>query len=117
MSKRKAEAVSNGVFLIALGILFYTNKWWPGILIAIWAALAIRQYFTHRIYDLCLTTAILAGIFIISFFNFKWDILMPVLFVVAGIYLIFREYFFSEDSNGEEKAKEIQDDYDDAKRP
>ena len=94
LPKRKADALSNGVFLIALGVLFYTNTWWPGILIAVWAALAIRQYLTNRIYDLCLTTVILLGLFAISFFNFDWSFLVPVLFVVGGLYIIFREYFF-----------------------
>jgi predicted membrane protein len=115
--KKKADAISNGAFLVALGIIFYTNSWWPGILVAIWLALAIRQYFTNRIYDLCLTTIILIGLFLISLFNFDWSVLMPVLFVVGGIYIIFREYFFAEDTNGEDKSQEMQDDFDDTKRP
>ena len=43
MPKRKADAISNGAFLIALGILFYTNYWWPGILAAIWVNIGIKN--------------------------------------------------------------------------
>lgn len=97
LSKRKAEAISNGVFLVGIGILFWTNGWWPGILLVIWAALATRQYFTGRIWDFSISTIILVGLFITTFFNITWSVLMPVLFVIGGIYIIFREYFFTED--------------------
>lgn len=113
LSKRKANGLSNGAFLIGLGILFYTNAWWPGILLAIWVSLAIRQYFTGRTYDLIISTFVLVGLFIITLFKLDWSLIMPILFVVGGIYIIFREYFFAEETNGEEKSKEIKDDTDD----
>jgi hypothetical protein len=96
LSKRKSDAIANGAFLISLGILFYTNAWWPGILLAIWVTLALRQYFTGRMYDLAISTFILVGLFLITLLKLDWAILMPVLFVVGGIYIIFREYFFAE---------------------
>ena len=50
-SKRKSNAIANGVFLAAIGVLLYTNLWWPGILIAIWLSLATRQFLSQRTYD------------------------------------------------------------------
>jgi hypothetical protein len=96
-SKRKADAISNGVFLVCLGILFYTRFWWPGILLALWALLVVRQYLTGRMYDLIISSIILLGLFVVNYFNINWSILMPALFVVGGIYLIFREYYYSEE--------------------
>lgn len=113
LPKRKANALSNGVFLIGLGILFYTNAWWPGILIAIWVSLALRQYLTSRTYDLIISTFILVGLFLITLFKLDWSLLMPILFVIGGIYIIFREYYFAEETNGEDKSQEIKDDADD----
>lgn len=97
MPKRKADAISNGIFLICIGILIYTGAWWPQILLAIWALLATRQYLTGRIYDLSITTLILLGLFMMTYFNVNWSILMPVLFVIGGIYIIFREYFYGDE--------------------
>jgi hypothetical protein len=37
---------------------------------------------------------------------------MPILFVIGGIYIIFREYFFAQDTNGEDVAEEIEEDAD-----
>ena len=116
LSKRKIDAISNGAFLISLGILFATDAWWPGILLAIWVSLALRQYFSGRMYDLFVTSLILLGLFIVSFLQLNWTILMPILFVVGGIYIIFREYFFAEDTNGEDKSQEIIDDIDDDRK-
>ncbi len=97
LSKKKADALSNGVFLIGLGILFYTNAWWPGIIVALWAFLAVRQYLTGRNYDLIISSAICAALFLISIFKFSWDVLMPVLFIIGGTYIIFREYYFADE--------------------
>ncbi len=115
VSKKKADAISNGVFLVSLGILFYTNSWWPGILLGLWAYLATRQYLMGRVYDFILTSIILIGLFIVSFFKIDWTILTPILFVLGGIYIIFREFFYAEDYNGEPKDQEMKDDIQDAK--
>lgn len=112
LSKNKADAISNGAFLVTLGMMIYANAWWPWILLALWVWVAIRQFFTGREYDLIVSSVILVGLFIVSFFEIKWSVLMPVLFVIGGIYIIFREYFFSQDTNGEDIAEEIEDDSD-----
>lgn len=112
MSKKKAHSISNGIFLISLGILIVTNAWWPGILLAIWATLASRQFLSGRLYYAIISSIVLLGLFTISFFKYDFDILAPVLLVVGGIFIIVREYFFTEDTNGEEKSVEIIEDAD-----
>jgi len=110
LSKTKAEAVSNGVALVILGMLIYSGAWWPWILVALWLWVGLRQFLTGRKYDFILTTVIFLGLFITSWFEIKWSILMPILFIIAGIYIILREYFFAKDTNGEDIADEIKDD-------
>jgi hypothetical protein len=93
-SRSKSESIGNGVFLISLGVLFYFQWWWPGILLAIWASFAARQLFSGRTQDFLLTSVLLFSLFLVAFFNLSWDLLMPVLFVLAGGYLIFKEFFY-----------------------
>lgn len=114
MSKRRADSISNGIFLIGLGILAYTDWWWPGILLVLWATLAVRQYFTGRFYDLGISTLILVGLFVIYYLQFDLSVLIPVLLILAGIHLIFREYCFTagieEDEDLiEEEEKDVED--------
>ena len=114
MAKGKIDAISTGAFLICLGILFYANLWWPGILVAIWVHLALKQYLSGRIFDLIVSSFVLLGLTFIAFSGIDWAVVLPVMFVVGGIYLIFREFFFNDD--GEDKSDEIRDDIDDGKR-
>lgn len=114
MSKKRADSISNGVFLICLGILAFTGWWWPGILLVLWVTLGIRQYFTGRYYDLGISSVILIGLFIVSMFQFDWSVLVPVLLIIGGIHLIFREYCFTagveeEEDLIDETEKEIED--------
>lgn len=103
MSKKKADAISNGVFLVAIGVLVYTGAWWPGMLLAIWLTLATRQYLTARIYDLVLTTILLVGLFTIILLQLNWSVLIPVLLVLGGIHIIFREYCVAEGAGEREE--------------
>lgn len=114
-SHRKADAVANGLLLIGLGILFYTQAWWPGILLVIWVNVATRQFLTARYYDFAMSTIILVGLFVIMLYKVEWNLLLPILFVLGGIYIIFREYFLPSGPEGEDKAEEIQHDIEDGK--
>lgn len=109
LTKRKADAFSNGAFLIGLGILLFTGAWWPGILLVLWVSLFLRQYLTGRLYDAFLSTVILVGLFLVSFIKINWSVIIPVLFVIGGIYLIFREYFYAEETIEEETLDETED--------
>ncbi|MBS4167173.1 MULTISPECIES: hypothetical protein [unclassified Neochlamydia] len=98
VSKKKADAISNGAFLVGLGILLYTHDWWPGILLVLWIAVLLRQYLTGRVYDTIVSTIILLGLFLVSFIKINWSVIIPILFVIGGTYLIFREYFYADES-------------------
>jgi hypothetical protein len=74
--------------------------------------MASKQYMTDRIYDAAITSLVLLGLFFTSIFNFKWAFLLPTLFIVAGIFLIYREYSSSHGSEGEDKSEEIKEDVD-----
>lgn len=98
LPKRKADALSNAALLAGLAILFWSQTFWPGILLVVWVWLAIRQYLTSRKWDLMITSIILLGLFVVSFFGINLSALLPVLFAVGAIYIVFREYFFADDS-------------------
>lgn len=110
LTKRKSDAIANGAFLIGLGILLFTNAWWPGILLVLWISLFFRQYLTGRVYDAFISTVILVGLFLVSFIKINWSVIIPVLFVIGGIYLIFREYFYAEETIEEETLDETSED-------
>jgi predicted membrane protein len=111
MTRRKANALSNGAFLICLGILAFLNIWWPWILVAVWVNIGMRQYLTGRKYDFFISSFLILGFAFLTFFPIRGFVL-PVIFLLGGLYLIFREYFFTEDTDGEETTDAILDDTD-----
>lgn len=96
LSTQKANIFSTGVFLIALGILAYLNWWWPGMLIALWSLFATRQLLTQRVNDFLITSLLLIGIFATYYVRVNWDLLAPLLLIIAGVYIILREYFYKD---------------------
>lgn len=103
---QKAVSISSGVFLICLAILAYTNTWWPGILAAIGVSLAIKEALRGRIYDMLQSLFIFGGLFVVFYFMADWAVLVPVLFTIAGIWIITRELLTREKKVGKEATHE-----------
>ncbi len=102
----KAVSIAGGVLLISIGILFYTNFWWPGILLALMATVGIKEALRGRYYDMALSVAIFGGLFLFFFLNTSWSVAVPVLFTVAGIWIIFREFLSTQKRTGDEAAED-----------
>lgn len=91
--KRKADTISNGVFLIILGFLFYTGQWWPGILFGLGLTVALRQYLTGRRVDFLITLILIGMLGLLTLAGKMFSLLYPIIFVGLGIYLITKECF------------------------
>jgi predicted membrane protein len=106
-SKKRAKAISFALFLIGLAILSYLQAWWPGIMLAIGVPLGIRQYLLGRTYDVCITLFVFIGVFVTVQFNISWQILLPVIFTIGGIYIFFREFLESTQEPETEKEEDL----------
>lgn len=107
--KRKADTISNGVFLILLGFLFYTGQWWPGILFALGLTFAIRQYLTGRRLDFFVTVVIIGILGAITLAGHVFSMFFPLLFVAAGLYLITKETLLFKGSSKESASQDVKD--------
>lgn len=113
-SRKRAKALSVALFLIGLAIVSYLNAWWPGIMLAVGIPLALRQFLLGRRFDMLVSLFVFVGVFITVQFDISWEVLLPVLFALGGIYVLFREYLeSSEETVAEEEEdtnKEIEED-------
>ncbi|NNM44179.1 MAG: hypothetical protein HKM07_07540 [Chlamydiae bacterium] len=98
ISKKKAKMITAALFVLGLAILTYTKSWWPGIMLAFGLPLALRQYFLGRHYDMGVSLFVFIGVFVTVQFDISWEILLPVLFTLGGIYIFFREFIESEEA-------------------
>lgn len=103
VSKRRAKALSVALFLVGLAIVAYLKAWWPGIMLAVGIPLALRQYLLDRHYDMGVTLFVFVGVFVTVQFNISWEVLLPVLFGIGGIYILFREYLESKEPLADEE--------------
>ncbi len=108
LMRKKAKIVALIVFLLALIIVTYMGAWWPGIMLAVGLPLAILQYLQGRMYDVGITLFVFVGAFFTVQFNIKWEVFLPILFAIGGIYIFFREFIYSR-SPEEEEMEENKD--------
>lgn len=106
-SKKTAKKCSFAVFLVGLAVITYFQSWWPGIMLVIGIPLALRQALTGRHYDMGITLFVFIGAFLTVQFNISWEILLPVLFTLGGIYVFFREYIESKEASEEESEEDL----------
>ncbi len=102
-SKKRAKAIAVALFLIGLAIISYLTAWWPGIMLVVGIPLALRQYLLGRHYDMGISLFVFVGVFVTVQFNISWEILLPVLFAIGGIYILFREFLESKEPLAEEE--------------
>lgn len=95
-SRKRASALSSALFFIALAILTLTGWWWPGVMLAVGIPLALRQFLLGRHHDALVSLFVFGGVFVFSQFNISWEILLPVLFVIAAVYILCREFLESK---------------------
>ena len=73
------------------------------MMLVIGLPLALRQFLLGRNYDALLSLVVFIGIFIIAGFDVSWEVLLPILFIIAAIYILAREFF---DPNGTTEAED-----------
>ena len=115
-SKRKAHAFSFALFLVGLAILTLTKSWWPSIMLVVGIPLALRQYLLGKTYDMIISLVVFLGVFITVQFNIKWDILLPVLFTLGGIYIFFKEFFGPKEETENEREKDLNKEIEEEKK-
>ncbi len=116
VSRRRAKVLSFAVFLIGLAIVSYLNLWWPGIMLAVGVPMAMRQYLLGRHYDMLVSIFVFGGVYITVQFNISWQIVLPVLFTIGGIYLLFREFIEGSEAPTDELEEDMNKEFEEKKK-
>ena len=107
LPKNKAQALSTALLLVGLAILLFTDAWWPGILLAVGIPLALKQLLNGRYYDAIISLFVFVGFFIIASFDISWKILVPILFVMAAVFTLCKEWVTTSTDEEEDVLREI----------
>ncbi len=106
-SRKKAQTISLSLFLVALVIVSFTGKWWPGMMLVVGIPLAIKQYLLGKRYDVLITLLVFIGGFISVSEEFSWPVLLPVLFTLGAIYVFCRDMIEASSLTEEEQEEDI----------
>lgn len=104
VSLHKATSIASGIFFLALAVIAYLDTWWPAIIIPFGIGIVVRQLLLRKFYDALISFVVFGGIFVTLQWNLSW---LPVLFVIAGIYILFRTSITTTEDE-EEEEEEIQ---------
>ena len=99
--KRKASAISGGIFLISLGVLLATGWWWPGIMIAIGlsggAELIFRGKTARGIGTLVFFCAIPIVVAIIQATQIPWTAVVALVLIGIGAIVLVKAFYLREE--------------------
>jgi hypothetical protein len=99
--KRMGDAISGGIFMIGLGVLFFTGWWWPGILGAIGlssgAGLIFRGRVWQGIFTMAFFFAIPIGIWIIQERDVDWTLVVAFILIGAGVVTLVKVLLFRQE--------------------
>lgn len=108
IEKNKAQALGTALLLVGLAILLFLDAWWPGIMLVVGLPLALKQFLNGRYHDTAISLFVFVGLFIIANFNISWQILIPILFIMAAVYIVCKEWVTTKTGEEEEeKALDI----------
>ncbi|MEI6531966.1 MAG: hypothetical protein WCN87_04010 [Chlamydiota bacterium] len=110
VSRHKADKLALATFLVGLAILSYTESWWPGLALALGAALFAKRLFEGKYYESLLTLAVFGAVFASVKYNISW---IAALFLIAAIVLVFQAFMNTpadEIEEEEELEKELEED-------
>ena len=98
--KQKGDAITAGILLIGLGVLLFTNWWWPGIMFVVGlssgAGLIFRGKTAQGIGAMALQWSIPIGIWVIQEAEIPWLTVGPMILIGVGAIVMVKALFLRD---------------------
>ncbi|NCF67155.1 MAG: hypothetical protein GWP61_14360 [Chloroflexi bacterium] len=99
--QRQASAISGGIFLISLGVLFVTGWWWPGIMVAIGLASGAELVFRGKVWSGIGSLLFFCGIAVVVELmratDISWTVIAAFILIGIGVIILVKAFFLSEE--------------------
>ena len=99
-NRQAASSISGGIFLIGLGLLFFTSWWWPGIMLVIGASSAAELFFRGKPLEAAGTflffLAIPIGIALVTNIHIRWEVIVAVALIGIGGMMLGKAVFLKD---------------------
>ena len=88
------NGVTGGLLLIGLGILIYTNWWWPGIMIVLGISISAGLAFRGRFVSALVMLIIFLGIPVLTEIRgLPWNMATPAVLITLGVLILARALY------------------------
>ncbi|MBI9044668.1 MAG: hypothetical protein JEZ06_09295 [Anaerolineaceae bacterium] len=108
--KKQASNISGGIFLIGIGVLMFTNWWWPGIMLVIGLSGGAEQIFRGKVSRGIGTIAFFSAFPIIwtlvQSHNITWGIIGPFILIALGVITIVKTFYLKDEDEGNDEFKQ-----------
>jgi hypothetical protein len=98
--RKRASAVSGGIFLIGLGVLIITNWWWPGIMFVIGLSgggeLIFRGKTWSGISTIAFFFAIPIIIWVVQETQIPWGLVGPMVLIGLGVISLVKVFYLKD---------------------
>ena len=89
---RERNGITAGLLLIGLGILIYTNEWWPYIMYVLGISISAGLAYRGKFADAAVMLAVFLGIpFMTETGKVPWNLAAPAVLVTLGVLVLLRE--------------------------
>ena len=89
---RTKNGITGGIFLIGIGILMFTNWWWPGIMLVIGLAISAGLILRGKYFSALFTFAFFAAIPLLVTADIPWGIFGPFILIALGASVIVKSF-------------------------
>jgi hypothetical protein len=91
------NGVTAGLLLIGIGILIYTNWWWPGIMYVLGVSISSGLAFRGRFVSALVMLIVFLGIPVLTQIRgLPWNMAAPAVLIILGLLILARSLLFRE---------------------
>jgi hypothetical protein len=94
--ERAGGGVTGGLLLIGLGVIWFADWWWPGIMVVLGIAIGSGLVFRGRYVPAVVVMAVFFGIPILSEARIPWDLFAPMVLIGVGVIVIVKAFYLKE---------------------
>lgn len=91
--ERAGSGITGGLFLIRLGVIWFADWWWPGIMVVLGIAIGSGLVFRGRYRPAIVAMAVFFGIPLLTEARIPWHIFAPMVLVGVGLIVIAKAFY------------------------
>jgi hypothetical protein len=96
--QRVGNGITGGLFLIGLGVIWFADWWWPGIMVVLGVAIGSGLAFRAKYTQALVVMVIFFGIPLLTEAKIPWNLFAPFVLIGIGVLILAKAFFSREPS-------------------